>query len=214
MKGEIWKPVRNYEGLYEVSNMGRVKSLERTVWCGLNGGCYRAIPEKILEGYDDGHGYLQVELYKDGKGKWCSINRLVAQAFLENPQNLPEVNHKDENKKNNRVENLEWCSKLYNVNYGTRNKKISEKLKGRKHSEEHNKKVAEKLRGRKQTEESVKKRSKPVFSVDKESGLIMWWESAKEASRQTGINQSNITQCCKGKVKSAGGHTWFYADED
>ena len=114
---EVWKPVRNYEGLYEVSNMGRVKSLERTVWCGLNGGCYRAIPEKILEGYDDGHGYLQVELYKDGKGKWCSINRLVAQAFLENPQNLPEVNHKDEDKTNNRVENLEWCTKQYNVEY-------------------------------------------------------------------------------------------------
>ena len=107
---------------------------------------------------------------------------LVATAFLENPDNLPEVNHKDENSKNNCVENLEYCSRLYNVNYGTRNKKVAEKI------------------------------SKPVFSVDKESGLIMWWQSAKEAERCTGIAHSHITACCKGKRKSAGGHIWFYAD--
>ena len=201
MKGEIWTDIEGYEGLYQVSNMGRVKSLERMKWCGLNGGCYYKVPEKILEGYDNGYGYSYVILCKDGKDKKCRINRLVAQAFLPNPDNLPEVNHKDEDKQNNYVENLEWCSKSYNINYGTRNKKAG-------------KKIAEKLRGRKQTEEHIKKRSKPLFSVDKESGLIMWWQSANEASRQLGISQGNITECCQGKRKSAGNHIWFYADED
>ena len=191
MKGEIWKDIEGYEGLYQVSNMGRVKSLNYR----------RTGKEEILKGVDYGEGYLYVSLWKDGKVKQCRINRLVAQAFIENPQNLPEVNHKNEDKTDNRVENLEYCSSSYNVNYGTRNKKVAEKLKGKKHSEEHNKKIGKKL-------------SKPVFSVDKESGLIMWWESAMEASRQTGISQGNISNCCKGKAKSAGNHIWFYADDD
>ena len=173
---EIWRDIKGYEGKYMVSNLGRVKSLIYK----------RTGKEEILKAYDNGHGYLFVILCKDGKDKTCRVNRLVAQAFLENPDNLPEVNHKDEDKTNNCVENLEWCSKLYNINYGT----------GRKRS----------------AEKRAKKLSKPVFSVNKESGLIMWWQSAMEASRQTGIAQGNITQCCKGKNKSAGGHIWFYAD--
>ena len=184
MKGEIWKDIEGYEGLYQVSNMGNVKSLERTVWCGLNGGCYKTVPEKIMKGVGDGHGYLQVGLYRDGKRKKCRINRLVAQAFLPNPDNLPEVNHKDEDKTNNCAENLEYCSRSYNMTYNGRAKKVG------------------------------KKNSKPIFSIDKESGLIMWWESAREAERYTGINKGNICSCLKGKLKSAGGHIWFYADDD
>ena len=195
MKGEIWKDVKDYEGLYQVSNMGRVKSLERMKW---NGRGYQKIPEKILKASEYRGGYLQVNLSKDGKAKDCKIHRLVAQAFISNPQNLPEVNHKDENKKNNCVENLEWCSKLYNINYGT----------GRKRS-------AEKRRGKKKSEEHIKKLSKPVFSVNKESGLIMWWQSASEAGRILGIAKQSICACCRGrKCKSAGGHYWFYADDD
>ena len=177
---EEWRDIKGYEGYYQVSNMGRVKSLERTVWD--SRGYYKTVSEKIRKGRNDGWGYLFVSLYKDGKVKECRINRLVAQAFLPNPDNLPEVNHIDENKQNNCVDNLEWCSRSYNINHGTRNKKVAEK------------------------------NSKPVFSVDKESGLIMWWQSAIEASRQLGISQGNITQCCNGKRKSAGGHIWFYAD--
>ena len=198
---EEWRDIKGYEGLYQVSNMGRVKSLKRTVWCGLNGGCYRAIPEKIRKGVDNGQGYLQVQLSKDGKVKQCRINRLVAQAFLPNPDNLPIINHKDENKYNNHMDNLEWCSHSYNNTYNDRAKKAG-------------KKVAEKLRGRKQTEEHIMKKSKPVFSVDKDSGLIMWWESAREAGRVLGINQSNIIKCCKGKYHSTGNHIWFYADDN
>ena len=203
MKEEIWKDIKGYEGYYQISNMGRVKSLERTVRSGR--GCYRTVSEKILKAGDNGHGYLYVILRKDGKDKTCRINRLVAQAFLENPDNLPEVNHKNEDKTDNRVENLEWCSKLYNIKYGTGIKRRADKLKGRKLSEEHKKKIAEKNRNN-------TKRCKPIFSVSKESGLIMWWQSAKEASRQLGIPQCNICACCKGRQKSAGGHIWFYAD--
>ena len=188
---EEWRDIKGFEGKYMVSNTGEVKSLNYR----------RTGKEEILKGVDYGEGYLYVSLWKDGKVKQCRINRLVAQAFIPNPNNLPEVNHKNEDKTDNRVENLEWCSKSHNVNHGTRNKRAAEKLKGKKHSEEHNKKIGKKL-------------SKPVFSVDKESGLIMWWQSAMEASRQTGIAQSNITLCCQGKVKSAGGHIWFYADDN
>ena len=111
---EEWKDVKGYEGYYQVSNMGSVKSLERTV---RNGRGYKIIPEKILEGYDNGNGYLYVKLCKEGKRNQYRINRLVAQAFLENPNSLPEVNHKDKNPKNNCVDNLEWCTRQYNVEY-------------------------------------------------------------------------------------------------
>ena len=168
---EVWKPVKGYEGLYEVSNMGRVKSLERTVWD--NRGCYRTVPEKILRGRKNNCDYLQVHLYRDGKAKWHSIHRLVAQAFLENPQNLPEVNHIDEVRDNNIASNLEWCSRLYNIEYS---------------------------------------QGKAVIGINKVSGLILEFPSSCEASRVTGINQSHITQCCKGRLNSAGGFLWFYAE--
>lgn len=178
MKGEIWKDVKDYEGLYQVSNLGRVKSLNYR----------RTGKERILKPY--GNVYLQVKLHKDGNREQPLVHVLVATAFLDNPDNLPEVNHKNENPKNNCVENLEWCSSKYNTNYGTRNKRISEKMTN-------NPKI-----------------SKPVFSVDKETGLIMYWESAHEAERCTGISNGNIINCCQGKQKSAGGHIWFYADDD
>ena len=186
MKGEIWKDIEGYEGLYQVSNLGRVKSLERTIWN--NGGLYKK-SERILKAYDNGHGYLRVELYKEGNREQPLVHVLVATAFLDNADNLPEVNHKDENKYNNCVENLEYCSRLYNNTYNGRAKKVGEK-------NTNNPKI-----------------SKPVFSVNKESGLIMYWESIMEAERCTGINNGNITQCCKGKLKSAGNHIWFYADD-
>ena len=168
MKEEVWKDIEGFERKYIVSKLGRVKSLNY----------HRTGKERIFKGKDNGHGYLQVKLYKDGKGKWYLVHVLVATAFLENPEGYTEVNHLDENKQNNCMDNLEYCSRSYNVNYGTRTEKTC----------------------------------KPVFSVDKESGLIMWWQSASEAERCTGIPQSSISKCCQGKRKSAGGHIWFYAD--
>lgn len=116
MLNEIWKAVRYYEDLYEVSNYGRVRSLERII-IDKNGKC-KTVHEKFLTQHDNGRGYLFVNLWKNNKCKREYVHRLVALAFIENPNKLPQVNHKDEDKQNNYVENLEWCTSEYNNNYG------------------------------------------------------------------------------------------------
>ena len=112
---EVWRDIKGYEGLYKVSNLGRVKSFRN--FSGFNKKFYKR--EKIMTPVDNGRGYLHVMLSKNKNTKHVYIHRLVAQSFLPNPNNLQEINHKDENKKNNRVDNLEWISRKDNVNYGT-----------------------------------------------------------------------------------------------
>ena len=174
---EEWKPIPGYEGLYEVSNYGRVRSFK---WSSKG---------KILSPGNtgkDGSGYCFVNLYKDGKAKkHCTIHRLVAEAFIPNPSNFPQVNHMDECKKNNYFENLEWCSSAYNNSYGTRTRRMAEK------------------------------NSKPVVQLDKKGNFISEFESLREASRRTGIADENICRCCNHKPGrySAGGFIWIYKDE-
>ena len=172
---EIWRDIKGYEGLYQVSNTGKVKSLNYR----------RTGKERILKTRKDRYGYLLVNLYKDAKMGTYTVHRLVANAFLDNPENLPEVNHIDQDKTNNIASNLEYCSSSYNCNYGTRNQRMGESKK------------------------------KPVYSIDKESGLFTYWESAKEAGEVLGINPSSIARCCKGSkyYNSAGGFYWHYASE-
>ena len=105
---EEWRDIEGYEGLYQVSNYGRVKSLKH-------------LDELVLKPSKKRNGYLGVVLCENGNTHSFGVHRLVAEVFIPNPQNLPQVNHKDEDKTNNRVENLEWCSSKYNVNYGNRN---------------------------------------------------------------------------------------------
>ena len=115
---EIWKDVPGYEGIYVVSSFGRVRSLQRT-----RKGSYGSIMvvnERILNHKIDKDGYHIVTLSKEGKTKCIGVHRLVAQAFLPNPDNLPQINHKNEDKSNNFVDNLEWCTVKYNNTYGTR----------------------------------------------------------------------------------------------
>ena len=116
---EIWKDIKGYEGIYQVSNLGRVKALNYR----------RTKKEKIMKSINDNRGYLFVKLYKNNEHKNFKIHRLVANAFIENHNNYEEINHIDECKTNNYVNNLEWCNHKYNMNYGTGNKRRSEKYK-------------------------------------------------------------------------------------
>ena len=107
------RDIKNYEGLYAVTSCGRVWSYRR---------------QKFLTPSTNEKGYLYVSLYKNGKYKHYKVHRLVSEAYIPNLDNLPQINHKDENKANNRVNNLEWCDAKYNINYGTRNEKIKKPI--------------------------------------------------------------------------------------
>ena len=120
---EIWKDIEGYEGLYRVSNCGRVKRI-------VGRGCLK---EREIKWHKCHHDYFQVKLFKQGEQKHILVHRLVAQTFIPNPANLPQINHKDENKANNHIDNLEWCTCEHNINYGTqitrRSKTVSQYTK-------------------------------------------------------------------------------------
>ncbi|MCT3335172.1 NUMOD4 domain-containing protein [Lacticaseibacillus paracasei] len=116
---EIWRDIKGFEGLYQISTIGRVRSLDRVD----SRGNYRK--GKALADVVSGNGYHQVNLWRDGKVEIKLTHRLMAKTFIPNPDNLPQVNHRDEDKGNNRVENLEWCTASYNTNYGTRNERAA-----------------------------------------------------------------------------------------
>ena len=184
MKGEIWKDIEGFEGLYQVSNRGNVKSLN-----------YRHTgKEGILKARKNRCGYLQVMLYRDGKAKMYLVHRLVATVFCENQIGYTEVNHIDEDKTNNCSDNLEYCSRSYNCSYNGRAKRAG-------------KKIAEKLTNHPKT-------SKPIIGIDKRTGLIVEFASVHEAERETGIPHSNIIKCCKGKMNSVGGFYWMYKNNN
>lgn len=187
---EIWRDIQGYEGLYQISSMGRVKSL--------NYG--RTGKEGILKQRITKNGYLYVTFYKEGKEKNFYIHRLVATAFIPNLENLLEVNHKDENKQNNCVDNLEFCIHQYNVNYGTRNERHSKSLKGRKLPQE-------------QIEKRIKKSQKPILQLTKDGEFIKKWLSIKQASIELKISNGNISRCCQSQLKTYKGFKWGYVDD-
>ena len=183
---EEWKDIKGYEGLYQVSNLGRVKRLPYTRINLLTPQGVSKIPEHIITSIINKSGYNTVMLYKNTARKWIFVHRLVAEAFIPNPDNLPYINHKDENKLNNKVDNLEWCTSKYNSNYGTRNKRISNTKRNNTYN------------------------TKPVICI--ETGII--YPSTREAERQTGIINTHISACCNKKphYKTAGGFHWKYAE--
>lgn len=128
---EIWKDIPEYEKIYQVSNLGNVRVLDRFVNSAIKNNSIVKRKGKILKQYNKG-GYLQVTLTINNKRKYYNVQRLVALAFIPNPNNLPQVNHKDENPLNNNVSNLEWCTAKYNCNYGNRNSKIYNKTSFKK----------------------------------------------------------------------------------
>jgi hypothetical protein len=183
---EIWKDIPGYEGLYQVSSLGRVKSLGRNV---MKWNHYSFQPEKILRACTDNYGYLIVGLYKEKKLKSFKVHRLVAQAFIENPKNKDTVNHINGNKQDNSIENLEWATNAENKKHA-----FATGLTGGEHFRNN-------------------KRSVKVIQYDKGINLIEVYPSAREAERQTGICNTSIIQCCKSKIKTAGGYIWKYAEK-
>ena len=171
---EIWKPICGYEGLYEVSNLGRIKSLRDK-----NGN-----REKILKTIKDKDGYLKINLWKEDKMKTFRVHRLVATAFISNPNNLPTVNHIDENKENNVADNLEWMNLSQQQRHGTCQQRRAEKL----------------------TNGVL---SKQVYQYDKQGTLVAIWQSTNECGRN-GFNQGNVAACCRGEAKSHKGYIWSY----
>ena len=182
---ETWKPVAGYEGLYEVSNLGNVRRVAGK-------GCKEI---RVLKLVKQSNGYLYVNLYKEGNRKMHRVHRLVAQAFIPNPDNLPEINHIDEDKTNNCVENLEWCDNVYNNNHGTRNQRISEALRGVYNNP---------------------KRSKKPLQLTLDGKLVKEWESTHECGRN-GFDQSAVSACCNNKYGKQGnvykGYRWVKAED-
>ena len=179
---EVVRDIEGYEGLYQVTSYGRVYSVKSG---------------KFLRfGKVGGGGYLQVCLHKEAKKKNYYVHRLVATAFLENPLQLPQVNHKDENPSNNRLENLEFCTASYNINYGSHTERMLQHPNWKASHE----KVAEKL-------------SKPILQFAKNGEFVAEFPSSREAERQTRINSKNISSCCNCKRHSAGGFVWRFKEE-
>lgn len=178
-KIETWKGVRGYEGLYEVSDLGRVRSLGRTV-PSKNGSTQRK-KKRILTQEINADGYCRIRLIDAcGKSKHYQVHRLVLETFTG--PSTKQVNHKNEIKADNRLQNLEYCTPKENCNYGMRNKKISEKLMG--------------------------VHSRGVVQMSKSGDVIRSFSSRTEAERETGVDAVNIGRCCSGLRSSAGGYLW------
>ena len=177
---EIWKPIKGYEGIYEVSSYGRVRSLARMRID--KKGRRKPIPEKMLKMHDR-KGYDSVTLQDMGRKAIMSVHRLVAMAFIPNPDNLPVINHRDENPKNNQVSNLEWCDISYNTRYGT---------------------------GVERAQAKHVYHRKAVEQLTKDGQHVATFKGVKEAARATGADASVIVRVCKGRNETAGGYRWKY----
>ena len=221
---EIWKDIENYNGDYQVSNLGRVKSF--------------AIGERILKPTDNGKGYLIVGLSCKAHRKNHYVHRLVAFAFIDNPNEYSEINHKDENIQNNSYENLEWCSRKYNCNYGSHNEKLSNSLIGRTpwnkgcdgvYSDSTIKVMSERAKtrflnkenhpmyGKHLSEESIhkiitsnsehyKRNRKKVICIN--TGKI--YESITEAANELKLHGADITNVCKHKYNTVHKYKFEY----
>lgn len=186
----MYKIIPNTNENYSCDELGNIKSNKRKVW---NGKAYYEIEDKVLKPWVNNKGYAVVSLRINNQTVDMLVHRLVASTWLDNPNNYPIVNHKDNNPLNNSVDNLEWCTYSYNTLY------------------------AEKQGRRPLTELQKEARSEkstwlytPVIQYDKNNNYIAEYNSITEAQNKTGINKSNISACCKNKTKTAGGYIWKY----
>ena len=189
---EEWKDVVGYEGMYQVSNHGRVKSLDREIESIRCGKEFRYTHKGMLiKAEPRNHGYLSVSLYghggKNGRFKQKSVHRLVAEAFVPNPNGFGEVNHIDEDKTNNFADNLEWCDRKHNCNHGTIIQRRSQKA-------------------------TNGKKSRPIVQMGMNGEYIATFPSMAEANRTFGFAQGNIHKAIHGVYSQAYGYKWKYAD--
>lgn len=192
---EIWKDVVGYEGLYKVSNFGRIVSL-----CSYGGNSQRLMSPGLAN-----NGYLMVGLTKNKKQKSLLVHRLVAQAFIPNPDKLDFVNHKDENKRNNNVENLEWCTKSYNSEYSL-NLHPDRKKRYFNHFKDKNGKL-KRYDGKPPQHEEI------VIQKDIKGTPIAIYGCVDYAHKITGVKSAAIIACCKGQQKTAFGYIWEFLEE-
>lgn len=181
---EFWRDIPGFEQEYQASSFGRMRSLDRYVNTKINNNEKVLKKGKILIPHKNIHGYYRINL----KQKKYSVHRLVAETFLENPNNYPCVNHKDGNKLNNNVDNLEWCTRSANTKHAYKLGLLKKRF-----NEEHWK-------------------SRKIIQCDLKGHIIKEWHSIKMASESVGIATTGIGDCCRGKRKTAGGYTWKYKE--
>lgn len=183
---EIWKDIKDFEGLYQVSNMGRVKSLARVIL--RNNGKKQTFKEKIIKQATNKQGYYQISLWKNGIEKRYLLHRLIAEHFIPNPENKPCIDHINTDPTDNRIENLRWCTYKENNNNPLtvkhRSKPRNWKIKGFEHW-----------------------KSKPVVQLTKKGELLKIYPNAFSAEVY------HINRCCDGERKTAGGYKWQYVDD-
>ena len=185
---EEWKPIKGYENLYEISNYGRVRSLDKYVKS-KNGSMQFRKGKLIIPHIPNKKApYYQIQLWKNGAYKYFYIHQLVYIAFVGQIPEGMQVNHLNENGLDNRLENLNLMTPKENSNWGTRNERRANKQKNRKDL------------------------SRPVLQLTLDSNLVKEYPSIMQAYRETGLNNSSICKCCNGKQKTAGGYIWKYAD--
>ena len=202
----VRKPVTGYEGYYEVDQFGRVYSLERVVSVDDNGRKYRKpISGKLLKQRMHTQGYKVVSLTKAGKTKSVYVHRIVAMAFLPNPNELPFINHIDEDKTNNFVENLEWCTVQYNNTYGRAREKQAKALRGKSHTAEHKQKIASSLLHYYEGENT---HNRKVICLEND----VVYPSTASATRELGISQQTVWQSCIRNAHKGRRYTFRFYD--
>lgn len=181
---EIWKDIKGYEGLYQISNYGNI--ISKRIWVGRT----FIQKEKKIKPTIAKNGYLRVTLSKENKCKYVNIHRLVAEAFIPNPNKYPCINHIDGNKLNNNLKNLEWCSHSYNL------------------------KEAYRLGLHKSHKGAESYRSKKILQYDLNGNFIKEWDYMMQITEVLGYDYTNISKCCNGIYKKSKGYIWKYKEDN